>query len=84
MFKIPTLIIILLFPLFSFARTFRVGVLDSGYYPALATFKHCDPSLDKDFTGEGMNDTYNHGQNINHIIANGNENIDYCIVNMIN
>lgn len=61
------------------ARTIRVAVIDSGVNTAdLINVKRC-PNLDKDFSGETLKDDLNHGTKILNLIAQGNENVDYCV-----
>lgn len=68
----------------SYGKTVRVVVMDTGYYVKDYNFKACqNHELDRNFTADlTIDDRYPHGQNVNHIIAKGLENVDYCIVNV--
>ena len=71
--------IILLFPIFCSAKQIRIAVIDSGYNISNHHLKLCDDGH-KDFTSTGYNDTYKHGDNIAHIIADRLKDLDYCII----
>ncbi len=62
-----------------YAKTIKIAVIDTGYRTSSYTFKKC-PGLEKDFSGEGMNDYSGHGQNVAHIISNDITGLDYCII----
>jgi subtilisin family serine protease len=77
--KGASLLFILLAAFASEAKTIRVAVVDSGLndHPAMG-IKRCK-GLDKDFTGHGLHDNYNHGTIVAGIIAQNNKDVDYCI-----
>lgn len=74
------LIFSILFPVLSFAKTIRVGVIDTGFDPKNTLYRACPGDLNRDFTGEGMLDTHPHGQNIVNAITDRLKDVDYCIV----
>ena len=66
-----------------YAEPIKIAILDSGYDTKTLDFKQCDNGkLDRDFTSKGLNDNAGHGNNVLHIITNGLENVDYCIINI--
>ena len=79
---IKFVLLVLFFPILSFAKTIKVAVLDTGYYINNNSFKSCENhKLDFNSTPEfTMDDLYPHGQNIVHIIVDGLQNLDYCII----
>jgi hypothetical protein len=57
-----------------------VAVIDTGYKKT-DNIKRCN-SGDKDFTGNGMEDTNGHGSNVNYIINNEATASSYCVINV--
>lgn len=85
MAKAITFMVILLVSLFSFpsyARTIKLAILDSGLDLKDKRFQHllCKDIPSRDYTGEGMQDTINHGTNVVYLINKYAKNSDYCIV----
>lgn len=73
---------ILLFFTVTVKAKIRVAVIDSGYsdlYDVKHKPKFCENGL-MDFTETDINDNIEHGTHIINLIANNNDNIDYCII----
>ena len=77
-------LVIIMCSLISFAKPIiRIGIVDTGYFltdPYNNFIHFCEDVESKDFTKEGMEDYAAHGQNIMHIITDGLNYNDYCIV----
>lgn len=80
--KLILSVLLVLFPIFSSTKTVRVGILDTGYDTTKIDFKQCDSGKsDVNFVkGSTIKDNHGHGNNILHIIADANKDVDYCIV----
>lgn len=70
-------------------RLVRIGVIDTGFdfistWPKVNKSKFAMPKLCKtghtDFTGTGIRDVEGHGTHIGSLIAQGNMDVNYCIV----
>lgn len=77
---------ILLFSSLVQAKTIRIAIIDTGYYmnDVISPFKPCDNfKYDRDFTKDKtMEALHPHGQNILHTVADGLQNVDYCVINI--
>lgn len=76
------LLLLSLLSLNLYARTVRVGILDTGYNTSKIDFKQCDNGKsDANFiVGSTIHDNSGHGNNVLHIISEANKNIDYCVI----
>lgn len=80
MTKVIVTLLILLTPLMSYSKTFRIAVIDTGFNrDKIVDAKFC-ANESKDFTGTDLNDRLNHGTHVINLITKNLKNIDYCIV----
>lgn len=68
-------------PALSGQKPIKVAVLDTGFDMSYRFFANLCPGEHKDFTGTGLNDTYDHGTNVTGVIVgHAGKSTEYCIV----